>query len=88
LTEAVLGGYINAPLSTLLRREAMKEDRDMKKELSEDFAVTDHGLKEAVRSVYKRYGTNLSEFFEDAYQEEERERRNRARDDTVEACSM
>lgn len=42
-------------------------------------------LAEAVKSVYKRYGTDLSAFFQDAYKNAERKSREKE-DIEVEVC--
>jgi hypothetical protein len=49
---------------------------------------TDAHVEEAAKSVYKRYGRNLSQFFRDAYAAEARKREKAANEaHDLEACA-
>lgn len=46
---------------------------------SKPLSKRDQELREAVERVYRRYGTNLTEFYRDAHREAQRESEKRAR---------
>jgi len=65
------------------------DEHYMKKEATEiPSHVNPSGkLDEAVKSVYKKYGTDLSAFFQDAYKASARERKQKPGNDELEACA-
>jgi hypothetical protein len=68
----------------------MKEERtELRKEIQTSTPQSNTGnLVEAAKSVYKRYGTDLSAFFRDAYEAEARKRQEKGADQSqnVEVC--
>jgi hypothetical protein len=70
----------------------MKEDDDDIEEMIKEAALEPEystgNLTDAVKTVYKRYGTDLSSFFDDAYKERERRDRERSNDNAAEACVL
>jgi hypothetical protein len=60
-----------------------KESTELRKEIQVTESQTNTGnLAEAAKSVYKRYGTNLSEFFRDAYEAEARKQQGQPTDES------
>lgn len=61
---------------------------ELRKEVEISSSKSDTGnLAEAVKWVYKRYGTDLSAFFRDAYKDAARKQQERAVDDKIETYS-
>jgi hypothetical protein len=61
-----------------------KTKPELRKEAQQPVADQNHNsLDEAVKAVYREYGTDLSAFFRDAYREAAREH---SVDEKVEAC--
>ena len=67
-----------------------KDDPEMRKEIH-DLPPRNHSgkLDEAVKSVYRRYGNNLTEFFRDAYKEAARKNaESESSKDNREVCAL
>ena len=64
----------------------MKEDTlEMKQDTPCEPSFVTGNLTDAVKIVYKRYGTDLSTFFDDAYKDSERRERERRDPNALEA---
>lgn len=65
------------------------DEKEMKKEVQNapSHLTPNEKVDEAVKSVYQKYGTDLSRFFRDAYEATAPERKNETSDDALEVCA-
>lgn len=71
-----------------MMKKTMPDIREDAQAPSPQFDNADNGnLDEAIKWVYKRYGTDLPSFFRDAYKNAASKHREES-DDTIEACPL